>query len=449
MPCVKFERPLSAPPPGRNRIHMFRKRHDTGDLAALERQVHNLSKLVHINSMINSTLDMGRLLTVIMETIKDIMETEASTLLLYEDKSNDLVFKVALGEAGKELTERYRMKLGQGIAGWVAEMRKALLINDAYNDPRFDPEFDKKTGFVTKAIVCTPLLFKGKLLGVIQAINPLNRPELTDEDLSLFNVFADQAALAVQNAIFFQNALEEERINSELTAARAIQRELTPAVDMMVDSIRISARSVTAREIGGEFHSLFRLDDRHFGIALGDLHEKGVPGGMHASIVSGALRALAKIKGRNPVELVRMLHLIMEHDERPIRNASLLYGVLTTSERTLRFLNAGVAYPVLVRDGVARYLRFGKRSLGQNIEESTSVAVSLRPGDLFVIFSDGILRVRNRTGRPLGLKKTMVFLEQKFDQDRDIIEAMLSFARDYTEGVGIREDISIIALRVE
>jgi phosphoserine phosphatase RsbU/P len=428
---------------------MFKKKSDSTDLAAIERQIYNLTKLVNINSMINSTLDMGRLLTVIMETIKDIMETDASTLLLYEERSNDLVFKVALGEAGKELTERYRMKIGQGIAGWVAETRKPIIINDAYSDPRFDPDFDKKTGFLTRSIICTPLLFKGKLLGVIQAINPLNRPLFTGEDLDLFNVFAVQVALAVQNAIYFQNALEEERINSELTAARAIQEALIPAVDLTIDSIRISARSVTAREIGGEFHSLFRLDNSHYGIALGDLHVKGIPGGMHASIVSGALRALAKIKGRNPVELVRMLHLLMEHDERPIRNASLLYGVLSVPERTLRFLNAGVAYPVLVRGGVARYLRFGKRSLSQNIEEATSVAVSLRPGDLFAIFSDGIIRVRNRTGKQLGLKKMMGFLEKSFSPAADIIEAMLAFAGDYTEGVGIREDISIIILRVE
>ena len=428
---------------------MFKKKQETTDLAVIERQIYNLTKLVHINSMINSTLDMGRLLTVIMETIKDIMETEASTLLLYEEKSDDLVFKVALGEAGKELTERYRIKLGQGIAGWVAGTRKPLIINDAYSDTRFDPEFDKKTGFTTRSMVCTPLLFKGKLLGVIQAINPLSLPGFTKDDLDLFGVFADQAALAVQNAIYFQNALEEERINSELIAARAIQEELIPAIDMKIGPISISARSVTAREIGGEFHSLFRLDDSHYGLALGDLHEKGIPGGMHASIVSGALRALAKIKGHNPVELVRMIHLLMEHDERPIRNASLLYCVLSVPDRMLRFLNAGVAYPVLVRGGVSRYLRFGKRSLSQNIEEAKSVSVSLRPGDLFAIFSDGILRVRNRTGKQLGLKKVMGFLERPFSSSEDIIEGLLGFAGDFAEGVGIREDISIILLRID
>lgn len=428
---------------------MFKKKQPSADLAVVERQIYNLTKLVNINSMINSTLDMGKLMTVIMETIKDIMETEASTLLLHEEKENDLVFKVALGEAGKELTERYRVRLGQGIAGWVAETRKPIYINKVYEDRRFDPEFDKITGFTTKSIICTPLLFKGKLLGVIQAINPVDRPGFNDEDMNLFKVFAEQASLAVQNAIFFQNALEEERIKSELTSARTIQEALIPDVDLRLGPIRITAKSVTAREIGGEFHGLFRLDDDHYGIALGDLHVKGVPGGLHASIVSGAIRALAKVKGKNPVELVRLLHLIMEHDERPVRNASLLYGVLDIPESKLRFLNAGVAYPILVRDGVARYLRFGKRSLGQNIEEAKSVAVSLMPGDLFVVVSDGILRIKNRMGKHLGLKSVMRFLERDFGPSEDIIESILVHARGFAEELGIREDISVIALRVD
>lgn len=427
---------------------MSNKKTANHDISAAERQIYNLTKLVNINSMINSTLDMGSLLTVIMETIKDIMGTEASTLLLYEEKSNELVFKVALGEAGKELTERYRIKYGQGIAGWVAKIRKPIFINDVYTDERFDPDFDRITGFVSKAIICTPLLYKGKLLGVIQAINPLNRTEFTGEDMTLFNVFADQAALAVQNAIYFHSALEEERIKSELSSARAIQEALIPDVNLQVGPVLIAAKSVTAREIGGEFHSLFRLDDDHIGIALGDLHIKGVPGGLRASVVSGAIRALSRVTGKNPVEMVRLLHVIMEHDDNPIKNASLFYGVLDPAENKLRFQNAGVAYPILVRNGVARYLRFGKRSLSQNIEESKSVAVSLQPGDLFVIVSDGILRVRNITGKPLGLKRVMKFIEKGFRESEDIIDSIIGFAADYSGARGTREDISVITFRV-
>ncbi len=217
---------------------------------------------------------------------------------------------------------------------------------------------------------------------------------------------------------------------------------------MQVGPVLIAVKSVTAREIGGEFHSLFRLDGDHIGIALGDLHIKGVPGGLRASVVSGAIRALSRVTGKNPVEMFRLLHLVMEHDERPITNASFFYGVLDPGRRKLRFLNAGVAYPVLVRDGVARYLRFGKRSLSQNIEESKSVAVSLQPGDLFVILSDGILRVRNSTGKPLGLKRVMRFIEKGFPESADIIDAILGFAAGYAGARGTREDITVITLRV-
>jgi len=82
----------------------------------LEKQLDNLSKLVEINGIINSTLNINKLLSIIMEMIKNIMNTEASSLLLYDEDMEELVFKVALGEAGDELSEKYRVKLGQGIA---------------------------------------------------------------------------------------------------------------------------------------------------------------------------------------------------------------------------------------------------------------------------------------------------------------------------------------------
>lgn len=170
-----------------------------------EHQIQNLNKLLSINSIINSTLEINSLLPVIMEIIKDIMETEASSLLVFEENTRDLVFKVALGEAGKELQEKYRVRIGQGIAGWVAENRKTVFINDAYSDPRFDPNYDKKTGYTTKSILCAPLLYKGRLLGVIQAINPINKPGFYEENVPLFETFADQAAVAIENANLYTN----------------------------------------------------------------------------------------------------------------------------------------------------------------------------------------------------------------------------------------------------
>ncbi|MCP4135732.1 MAG: SpoIIE family protein phosphatase [bacterium] len=418
------------------------------DLANLERQVNNLTKLVDINSIINSTLDISKLLTLIMEIIKDIMETEASTLLLYDDTTNDLVFKVALGKAGDELTEKYRVKMGQGIAGWVAEARKPLYVNDVYEDRRFDSNFDKQTGFVTKAILCTPLLFKGKLLGVIQAINPKNRPGFDEEDIKLFKVFAVQAALAVQNAVFFQNALEEERIKSELSSASSIQEMLVPDINETFDNIQISAKSISAREVGGEFHGLYCFGDNNLGIGLVDIHQKGIPGGLHASMVSGALKALVKVKGDNPATLMKALNRATSEDLQYIKHPSLFYGVINTKENILQFVNAGVAYPILVRNGVARYLRFGSKGLGEGAAAPKKVIVRLRPGDFFVILTDGILNIKNKSGKIFGLKRIMDRLETQFDSPESVIESLVGSADDFTGGLEKREDISIIVFKV-
>jgi len=419
------------------------------NIAYIEQQIHNLSKLVEINKIINSTLDIGKLLLLVMEMIKDIMETEASTLLLYEDDTNDLVFKVALGKAGKDLVEKYRVKIGQGIAGCVAQDRKALYINNVYEDKRFDPSFDKNTGFTTKSILCVPLLFKGKLLGVIQAINPINRPGFDDDDQSLFNAFANQTALAVQNAIFFQKALEEERIRNEISSAQSIQKSLLPEINCNYNNIKISAKSISAREVGGEFYDIFHFDNKSFGVVLGNIHTKGIPGALYASIVSGAVKALSNVSGGHPSLLLKILNNVVIDNLETIINVSLFYGLISCTNTSIKFVNAGIAYPILIRKGIARYLKFSTKSLGKEILKIKKISVTLRPGDFFVIISDGITNLKNKGAQTLGLKRIMDFLGNDFKTPEEIVNSLILMADDYTEGLEKMEDISIIALKIE
>jgi len=419
---------------------------EKNDPAYLERQVANLNRLFEINNLINSTLDMAKLLTIIMEIIKDIMNAEASTLLLYEEKSQYLVFKVALGEAGKELQEKYRIKTGQGIAGWVAQHRTTVYVNDAYNDDRFDPNFDKKTGFKTKAVICSPLLFKGKLLGVIQAINPINKSGFDDQDVILFNTFGNQCVLAVQNALFFQNAIEEERLKNELSAARAIQRSLHPEINKKYHNILISAKTIPAREVGGEFYDIFYYPDKSLGIALGDLHLKGIPGALYASIATGAFKALTSIKGDNPSVILRHAYESIRDNLGSERQTSLFYGLIKNDERMLNFASAGVGYPILLRGGIARYLRFGKDI---DLKKPKNIKVKLEPGDFFIIITDGIINLKNRNGKLLGLKRVMRHLEKSYETPEEAIALLLAMMKDYTQGLQKLEDISIIAIKME
>ena len=139
------------------------------------RTEENLRKVLALNGVLNSTLKLNELLTLIMKTSSEVMRSEVASLLLIDEVSNELVFRVALGGKGAELEEKFRVKMGEGIAGTVAATGNPEIVNDPQKDPRFAKRFDDSTGFVTRAILCVPMKAKGKILGVLQAINPIRR----------------------------------------------------------------------------------------------------------------------------------------------------------------------------------------------------------------------------------------------------------------------------------
>lgn len=421
-------------------------------LEALERQVENLSKLVEINGIINSTLNINRLLSIIMEMIKDIMNTETSTLLLYDEDMDELVFKVALGEAGDELREKYRVKMGQGIAGWVALNRKSLKVDDVYSDPRFDSMYDKNTGFVTKSILCAPLLFKGKLLGVIQAINPLNKHGFDENDENLFRVFSNQAALAVQNAIFFQKAIEEERLDGELQSAKLIQESLTPPINFASDIFDAAARSLSAREVGGAFHFFREYQEGVYLIALGNLNTKGIPGAMRASTLAGLIKAMYELDVREPDLIINMINRHCMEEAGANTDFSLFISIIDIKEMTIKFVNSGDAYPILIRDRKAAYLRFSKRSsgfLGSCDFTAGKVDLSLRKGDSFIVFSSSLPELRSTAGKQLGLSGIIRYIEKRSGTQGELIDSLLGYAYDYTGGVEKRKDLSVVSFMIK
>jgi len=421
-------------------------------LEALERQVENLSKLVEINGIINSTLNINRLLSIIMEMIKDIMNTETSSLLLYDEEMEELVFKVALGEAGDELKEKYRVKLGQGIAGWVAQNRKNLQVDDVYSDSRFDPMYDKNTGFTTKSILCSPLLFKGKLIGVIQAINPVNKTGFDENDMNLFRVFSNQAALAVQNAIFFQKAIEEERLDGELQSAKVIQESLTPPIDFISDKFDAAARSLSAREVGGAFHFFREYEKGVYLLTLGNLNTRGIPGAMRASTVSGLIRAMYELDIREPDVIIEMINKHCREEIECAAEFSLFISLIDINKMTIKFVNSGDAYPILMRDDKASYLRFNKRSsgcLGSDNFIAGNVDLNLYAGDSFIVFSNSLPELRNIDGKRLGLSGIIRFIEKREAAQGEIIDSLLNYAYSFTGGVERRKDLSVVSFTIK
>ncbi|MBI5201571.1 MAG: GAF domain-containing protein, partial [Elusimicrobia bacterium] len=167
----------------------------------------SLELLLEVTLLLSSKLDVSELLETIMQLSSRVVNAETASLLLVDPKTNELYFDVALGLA-PELT-KIRLPMGKGIAGACALEQKTLVINDVASDPRWSSTMDKNSGFRTRSILASPMKFMGRTIGVVEAINHIGEG-FSPEDVRIFEAFAAQAAIAVENARLFASVQEEK-----------------------------------------------------------------------------------------------------------------------------------------------------------------------------------------------------------------------------------------------
>jgi diguanylate cyclase (GGDEF)-like protein len=148
--------------------------------------------------IINSTRNLDELLKIILQSAEKVMLAEASSVFLIDSEKNELYFEIATGPKEQEV-KKIRLKMGEGIAGWVAKHGEPLLIPDVYTDPRFAKRVDQLTKWHTRSIICMPLCSKQRVLGVIQLVN-VEMAGFGDSELLLMRAMADYAAIAIENA---------------------------------------------------------------------------------------------------------------------------------------------------------------------------------------------------------------------------------------------------------
>ena len=177
--------------------------------------------LIEINALINSDYsDPRTLLTRILESATRLTRGQASSLLLVNNESRKLYFEIALGSKGPEV-EKCSLNMGEGIAGWVAMNNRSLVVNDVDQDPRFFGDIGRKVGSRTQSILAVPMRIKDRCVGVIEMLNKQDNERFDEDDRLWLEVFANQAALAIQNARSFQRVRDEiTNLQDQITADR-------------------------------------------------------------------------------------------------------------------------------------------------------------------------------------------------------------------------------------
>jgi adenylate cyclase len=213
--------------------------------------LRRLSALFEISTRISESLSLDVVLPRLMGIITDAMNADRSSLFLYDPETDTLFSRVAQGDTVGEI----RFPANAGIAGLVFQSGEGLMIADAYADPRFNQEVDRRTGYRTHNILCSPLRNKrNELIGVAQVLNKQSG-DFSDDDLSLLQILTTQAAAALENAQLFEKverARHEEMQLLDVTSAISSELQLDPLLNKII--------TVTSEMLGADRSSLFIYD---------------------------------------------------------------------------------------------------------------------------------------------------------------------------------------------
>ena len=297
-------------------------------------------------------------------------------------------------------------RVGEGLVGTVAAQGVPLLIEDAERDPRV-PSF-RSEFLQIQSILLVPMRFQNTVLGVLVVVNRIDDAPFIQADLNLLQALADQASVTIYYAKFNEELDKKRVLDDDLRVARRIQMALLPTKIPQAPGLEIAAFSVPAREIGGDFYDFVAIDDEHIGLTIADVSGKGVTGAILMSISRSVFRAHAP-GCLSPGAVLKAINRIIVGDIHEDMFISMLYCILNTRTAEITLACAGHPRPLLISAGgqtvpvEAAGVAIGlvdADMFDRCLQEST---VSLRSGDLWVLFTDGVTEAMDAEHKEWGL----------------------------------------------
>jgi len=421
-------------------------------VAQVSENKRRLEILLDISGALSEHIHLDQLLSVMIAKVTEAMEAERTSLFLYDARSNELYSKVAEGMDSNEI----RFPITAGIAGLTARMRSPVNVPDAYKDPRFNPAFDHKTRFITKAILSVPIIDQdNQLLAVVQVLNKRGGGTFSPDDEAFLQAICVHLGLALERARLVESYVEGQRLQQALQLARDIQIGLLPKKFPAfpdIQAIDIFAQTIPALEVGGDFYDFFLLDGDRLCFIIGDVSDKGVPAALFMAVARTAFKISAMATPDSICSTLAAVNRFLVESNESQMFVTAFAGILDLRTGSIQCGDAGHEPPFVLR-GRGQVEMMQKKPtmalgvLGDYVFQDTMI--QLHGGDSLVLYTDGVNEAKNLSGQMFKtptIEETLLPLSNgEFAQK--VSNALLQRVTDFVGGAPQSDDITVMVLR--
>lgn len=365
-----------------------------------------LEALMRINSNLNNALAVDEVLPKVLASLFDIFPAADRGFVVMEDERGELIPRWVRTRTSSDETETVR--ISRTIIREVMKSGEAILSMDAAEDSRFDSA-QSIADFSIRSLICAPLLDgDGRAFGALQIDSTRGRAQFRDEDIDLLAGVAAQAGIVINNARLHEQTLQQKEVEQDLKHATDVQRAFLPQVPPKVDGFQFESFYQAAHHIGGDYYDYIHLPDGRIAIVVADVVGHGVAAAMFMAKLSAETRFCLASEPDVAVAVARlndnMSRLQVE------RFITFLVLVINPSSDTVIIVNAGHMAPVVRRGADGSISEPGEEESGLPIAiddgmEYEAVEFKMDPGDVAVMYTDGINEAMNVQDEEFGMER--------------------------------------------
>jgi len=330
----------------------------------------------------------------------------------------------------------------------LARVKVPTLISQFTVKHEVDPR-DTLLGMGLTVII--PMQIQGETKGLILLGDKLSKEPFGKADFEFLSSLSSLAIVSLENARLLKEAIEKQKMEDELLIAREIQKGLLPSVLPSIPGMDIGAANISSKQVGGDYYDLISLPDGRHIVAIGDVSGKGTPAALLMANLQATIRALVPL-GLPLSALTEKVNDLMCHNTGGTKFVTFFWGILDHHEQLLTFVNAGHNYPYLFHsDGSIDRLDKGGMILGvrKGLIAYEQASVKLRPGDILVLFTDGVTEAMSKDSIEYGEQRLeSVVRTNQATGSQQIIEAIHRDIVQHVGGRGQSDDITMMVVKV-